>query len=233
MNAASKRKSRNLIHARRLQFRCDRNQTRHSRDFAVFGHGVSDVRKQQVVEHLCPLVNGLQEEARVRQFGTVWRLFKILGCLGVRFVFFSLVAFQAHVLESVLILKEHPVVERILGIDLMPEGNVREFMSQHGREACFIRQHIDKAAAEYDRVSDRERLKRCRQKHTGANFRLAESDAFSLLGGGPSQSTHQVGEGWRKGALVPESVNLESEYLAAGFSLRSVFERLRESFIAK
>src|SRR5438132_11777437 len=53
-----------------------------------------------------------------------------------------------------------------------------------------------------------------------------------LVRAGQGQSAQKVGEGWRKGALLRERVNLESEYLATGLSLRAL-EGLRESFIAK
>ena len=59
--------------------------------------------------------------------------------------------------------------ERELRVDqLVAERHVAQLVREHRREARFVGQHVDEAAAQHDRVADRERLERRGQQDPGA-----------------------------------------------------------------
>ena len=51
----------------------------------------------------------------------------------------------------------------------MLQDNVRQFVRQHGRQCCLIRQHIHQSPAQHDRPPHHKRFQRRRQQYTATH----------------------------------------------------------------
>ena len=77
-------------------------------------------------------------------------------------------AAESQRLQQLAVGHHQTIGERELRVDqLVAERHVAQLVREHRREARFVGQHVDEAAAQHDRVADRERLERRGQQDPG------------------------------------------------------------------
>ena len=67
--------------------------------------------------------------------------------------------------------EEQPVVEGVLGVDVMSQHDVGKLEGKHGRQRFFGWECIHQALAEDDGIAHRDRLKRGGQHHAAVHWR--------------------------------------------------------------
>ena len=80
--------------------------------------------------------------------------------------------------EGRLIREEEAVIKGVLGIDVVPENDVRQLEGQYRDQRTFVRQGVDQALAENDGIADSNRFKRRRQHHPAVHV----SSKIDLVG---------------------------------------------------
>ena len=128
------------------------------------------MRLNQIRKLLRGAVNRAEEEPGVRQLVLVWRVLQKLDHLRVGGGFFVCVMVEADRAEQLAVGDHEPVGERKLRVDqLVSQHHVTELVREHHRQTRLVREDINQTAAEYNRVSDGERLQRRGQQHAAVN----------------------------------------------------------------
>ena len=103
------------------------------------------------------LLQGLEEQSGGCQLVLVRRIFQELHCLFIGSGFVGRIAFEVESMESFFIREKKLVVKRQLGIEPVAKHDMADFVRHDNRQRSFIRQHVEKATADHNRVSDGER----------------------------------------------------------------------------
>src|SRR5580698_8064539 len=114
----------------------------------------------QIRDFLRAVVERLKKKPRVSRLIPVRRVLEQFHSLLCRRLLFFRSMNKSEVMEGLLVVKSQLIEEAKLRAHAVPKHDVTEFVRQDGRKAGFVGKHIYQAAAQYDRVAHRERLKR-------------------------------------------------------------------------
>src|SRR5579883_11538 len=133
-------------------------------------NAVPEVAADEVWNFLLAAVERLQEESGVSELIFVRRIIEDLNGLGIRLGFFFGSPGKTEVTEGVLVVDQQLVEEGVLGIEAVAENDVGEFVGEDGRQAGFIGQNVNQAAAENDGVADSEGFQRGSHQDAAAHL---------------------------------------------------------------
>ncbi len=110
-----------------------------------------------------------EEEARLRELvGVDGVVQQVDGLLGSQFVVCIRVG-HVDALKGRFIREEKTIVERVTGVDVVAQDDVRQLEGEHRGQIGLGGQHVDQALAQDDGVADRQRFQRSGKQNAAAN----------------------------------------------------------------